>query len=67
MSLGRTYDYPHMVDMWLSMYRVAKYNPQIVTAWAATNYLQAAFGTALAMYTVAGAGNSTPGLMSVVV
>jgi hypothetical protein len=67
LSLGRTYDYPHIVDMWLSMYRVAKYNPQITTAWAATNYLKAAWGTALAMYTVAGAGSSTPGLMSEVV
>jgi hypothetical protein len=67
LSLGRTYDYPHMVDMWLSMYRVAKYNPQITTAWAATNYLEAAWGTALALYTVAGAGASTPGLMSEVV
>ncbi|HEY3860438.1 MAG TPA: DUF5695 domain-containing protein [Verrucomicrobiae bacterium] len=67
LSLGRTYDYPHMVDMWYSMYKVAKYNPQITTAWAATNYLQAAWGTALAMYTVANAGPSTPGLMSEVV
>jgi hypothetical protein len=67
LSLGRTYDYPHIVDMWLGMYRVAKYNPQITTAWAATNYLQAAWGTALALYTVAGAGPSTPGLMSEVV
>ncbi|MGA2557716.1 MAG: DUF5695 domain-containing protein, partial [Verrucomicrobiota bacterium] len=67
LSLGRTYDYPHIVDMWLGMYKVAKYNPQITTAWAATNYLQAAWGTALALYTVAGAGNSTPGLMSEVV
>jgi hypothetical protein len=67
LSLGRTYDYPHLVDMWLSMYKVAKYNPQITTAWAATNYLQAAWGTALALYTVAGAGPSTPGLMSEVV
>jgi hypothetical protein len=67
LSLGRTYDYPHIVDMWLSMYRVAKYNPQITTAWAATNYLEAAWGTALALYTVAGAGPSTPGLMSEVV
>ncbi len=67
LSLGRAYDYPHIVDMWLGMYRVAKYNPQIITAWAATNYLEAAWGTALALYTVAGAGNSTPGLMSEVV
>jgi hypothetical protein len=67
LSLGRTYDYPHLVDMWLGMYRVAKYNPQITTAWAATNYLEAAWGTALALYTVAGAGDSTPGLMSEVV
>jgi len=67
LSLGRTYDYPHIVDMWLSMYKVAKYNPQLTTAWAATNYLEAAWGTALALYTVAGAGPSTPGLMSEVV
>jgi hypothetical protein len=64
LSLGRAYDYPHIVDMWFSMYKVAKYNPQITTAWAATNYLEAAWGTALALYTVAGAGPSTPGLMS---
>jgi hypothetical protein len=67
LSLGRTYDYPHLVDMWFSMYKVAKYNPQITTAWEATNYLEAAWGTALALYTVAGAGPSTPGLMSEVV
>ena len=67
LSLGRTYDYPHIVDMWLSMYRVAKNNPQITTAWVATNYLVAAWGTAMALYTVAGAGPSTPGLMSEVV
>jgi hypothetical protein len=67
LSLGRIYDYPHMVDMWLSMYKVAKYNPQITTAWPATNYLQAAWGTALAMYTVAGASSSSPGCMSEVV
>ncbi len=67
LSLGRTYDYPHLVDMWLSMYKVTRYNPQITTAWAATNYLEAAWGTAMALYTVAGAGPSTPGLMSEVV
>jgi hypothetical protein len=67
LSLGREYDYPHLVDMWLSMYRVAKYNPQITTAWAATNYLEAAWGTALALYTVAGSTSSDPGLMSEVV
>jgi hypothetical protein len=67
LSLGRTYDYPHIVDMWFGMYKVAKYNPQITTASAATNYLEAAWGTALALYTVAGAGPSTPGLMSEVV
>jgi hypothetical protein len=67
LSLGRAYDYPHIVDMWFSMYKVAKYNTQITTAWAATNYLAAAWGTAVALYTVAGAGPSTPGLMSEVV
>jgi hypothetical protein len=53
--------------MWLGMYKVAKYNPQITTAWPATNYLQAAWGTALAMYTVAGASPSSPGAMNEVV
>ena len=30
--------------MWFSMYKVAKYNPQITTAWAATNYLAGRLG-----------------------
>ena len=68
LSLGRIYDYPHMVDMWLSKrFAAASTYPQITTAWPATNYLQAAWGTALAMYTVAGASPSSPGCMSEVV
>ncbi len=52
LHLWRIYDYPHVVVMYLSMYRVARNHPQIKTALPAGQYLQRAYGTALAMFTV---------------
>jgi hypothetical protein len=50
--LWRIYDYPHIVLMYLSMYRVASDHPQIRTAMSAREYLRRAYGTALAMFTI---------------
>ena len=50
--IWRIYDYPHIVLMYHSMYRVAKNNPQIKTALPAVDYLKRAFGTAVALFTV---------------
>jgi hypothetical protein len=50
--IWRIYDYPHIVLMYHSMYRVAKNNPQIKTALPALDYLKRAFGTAVALFTV---------------
>jgi hypothetical protein len=52
LHLWRIYDYPHVVVMYFSMYRIAKYHPQIHTAMTAKEYLQRAYGTALALFTV---------------
>jgi len=50
--LWRVYDYPHVIQMYFAMYRVAKAQPQIKTALTASEYLQRAYGTARAMFTV---------------
>ena len=50
--IWRIYDYPHIVLMYYSMYRVAKNYPQIKTALPAAEYLKRAFGTAVALFTV---------------
>jgi hypothetical protein len=50
--LWRIYDYPHVVLLYYSMYRVAKNYPQIKTALPATEYLGRAYGTANALFTV---------------
>ncbi|MCF7674074.1 MAG: hypothetical protein K9M97_01925, partial [Akkermansiaceae bacterium] len=52
LHLWRIYDYPHVVLMYFSMYQMARNHPQIKTALTASEYLQRAYGTALAMYTV---------------
>jgi hypothetical protein len=52
LHLWRIYDYPHVVTMYLGMYRVAKNYPHIRTALPAREYLQRAGGTALAMFTI---------------
>ncbi len=52
LHLWRCYDYPHVVVMYFSMYRVARDHPQIETVLTAKEYLQRAYGTAQAMFTV---------------
>jgi hypothetical protein len=48
----RIYDYPHIVLMYLGLYRVAKHHPHIRTSMEAKDYLRRAYGTALAMFTI---------------
>ena len=52
LHIWRCYDYPHIILMYHSMYRVAKSHPQITTALPAREYLQRAYGTAIALFTV---------------
>ena len=47
----RTYDYPHMVYLYFSMYQIAKYYPEQVHYLDKNGYLERAFGTARAYYT----------------
>jgi hypothetical protein len=47
----RVYDYPHLILIYHSMYRLAKHHPEIKMALTARDYLQRACGTALAMFT----------------
>jgi hypothetical protein len=47
----RTYDYPHMVYLYFSMYQIAKYYPETVHYLDKDGYLERAFGTARAYYT----------------
>jgi hypothetical protein len=48
--LWRAYDYPHMAYLYLSMYRIAKYYPDLVHYLDADGYLERAFGTAMGFY-----------------
>ncbi|TWT36578.1 hypothetical protein KOR34_14840 [Posidoniimonas corsicana] len=50
--LWRTYDYPHIVLIYYHMHRLARDFPNIRTRLTAEEYLQRAFGTAWAMFTV---------------
>jgi hypothetical protein len=52
LHLWRIYDYPHMIVLYFSMYRLARDHPQIKTALPAWEYLQRAYGTAQAMFTI---------------
>ncbi len=67
LSIGRGYDYPHIFVMYYGMYRVAKYHPEIVTALSAQEYLQRAWGTAMAMWSFGGGQATHVGLMNEVV
>jgi hypothetical protein len=49
--LWRAYDYPHMTYLYLSMYRIAKYYPNLVHYLDRDGYLERAFGTAQGFYT----------------
>lgn len=48
----RIYDYPHIVLLYWSMYKVAKNYPVIKTYLAKEVYLERAYRTALSMYTI---------------
>ncbi len=50
--LWRLYDYPHIIMLYLNMYRVAKQNPQMTRYLDKDGYLERAFGTAKAYFTV---------------
>ena len=67
LSIGRGYDYPHIIAMYYGMYRAAKYHPEITTALSANEYLQRAWGTAMAMWSYGGGQATHIGLMNEVV
>jgi hypothetical protein len=48
----RIYDYPHVVLMYYNMYRVAKLYPETTKYLDSKGYLERAFGTATAFFTV---------------
>lgn len=52
LHIWRVYDYPHVVLMYYGMHRVAKNYPHIETELSAEEYLERAYGTAEAMFTV---------------
>src|SRR5882724_10543082 len=67
LSLGRGYDYPHIIVMYYGMYRVAKFHPEVTTVLSAQQYLQRAWGTAMAMWSYGGGQATQIGLMNEVV
>jgi hypothetical protein len=48
----RIYDYPHVILLYYSMYRIAKYYPGMTRYLDKDGYLERAFGTAKAYFTV---------------
>lgn len=48
----RPYDYPHIFATYFAMYRVARDHREIPTRLTAREYLERAFGTARAMFTI---------------
>jgi hypothetical protein len=64
LSIGRGYDYPHIVVMYYGMYQVARHHPEVTTALSATEYLQRAWGTAMAMWSYGGGQATQVGLMN---
>lgn len=52
LHIWRIYDYPHVVLLYLSMYKIAKRYPHIKTYLERNEYLKRAYGTALAMFTI---------------
>lgn len=49
--IWRAYDYPHVVCLYWSMYQIAKQHPELSHYVTKDEYLQRAYGTALAFYT----------------
>ncbi len=52
LHLWRIYDYPHLILLYWSMYRIAKNHSWIHMELPKETYLQRAYGTALAMFTL---------------
>ncbi|MEH3121665.1 MAG: DUF5695 domain-containing protein [Sphingomonas phyllosphaerae] len=52
LHIWRPYDYPHIFAMYLAMHRIARDHPGVPTRRSARDYLERAYGTALAMFTV---------------
>ncbi len=52
LHIWRIYDYPHVIQMYFGLYRVAKNHPEITTALTASEYLQRAYGTAVGLFTI---------------
>jgi hypothetical protein len=50
--LWRVYDYPHVIMLYLDMYKIARDNPRLVRYLDKDGYLERAFGTARAYFTV---------------
>ncbi len=48
----RVFDYPHIINLYWSMYRVAKHYPNLTKYLDADGYLERAFGTAKAYFTI---------------
>ena len=67
LSIGRGYDYPHIIVMYYGLYQVAKNHPEITTALTADQYLTRAWGTAMAMWNYGGGQATQVGLMNEVV
>lgn len=67
LSIGRGYDYPHIIVMYYGMYQVARYHPEVTTALTANEYLQRAWGTAMALWSYGGSQATEVGLMNEVV
>jgi hypothetical protein len=49
--IWRAYDYPHVVYLYWSMYQIAKQHPELSHYTTKDEYLERAYGTALAFYT----------------
>jgi Family of unknown function (DUF5695) len=50
--IWRPYDYPHIVVMYFSMYRIARDYPGLKMKLDKATYLERAYGTALGMFTI---------------
>ncbi len=50
--IWRPYDYPHIVVMYFSMYRMARDYPGLTMKLDRATYLERAYGTALGMFTI---------------
>jgi hypothetical protein len=52
LHIWRCYDYPHIIVMYFSMYRIARDYPGIKMKLDRASYLERAYGTALGMFTI---------------